>query len=165
MNRHAPLALASAFLAISGFVISLKLLQPASVSVYLGNARNSTLVTRIPGLYSFSDVLEIFLSTLVIGVSGTYILLSGTSEGSSPVGEIALSQRRSQWEEISKTLKDEEVKVYQAILDAGGVMNQGDIGEKVGLSKTTVSRVLDLLERRGLVEKRRRGMSNVILLK
>ncbi|MGP8125939.1 MAG: helix-turn-helix transcriptional regulator [Nitrososphaerales archaeon] len=102
---------------------------------------------------------------MVIGVSGTYILLSGTSEGSSPVGEIALSQRRSQWEEISKTLKDEEVKVYQAILDAGGVMNQGDIGEKVGLSKTTVSRVLDLLERRGLVEKRRRGMSNVILLK
>jgi len=159
------LALASAALVVSAVVIVLKLVQPASISIYLGNSGNSTLVTKVPGLYSTIDVLEIFIATLVAGVSGTFILLYRPAEPAAQVGEVVLSEKRAKWTEISKTLKDEEVRVYQAVLDAGGVMNQGDIAQKVGLSKTTVSRVLDLLERRGLVEKRRRGMSNVILLK
>jgi Sugar-specific transcriptional regulator TrmB len=159
------LALASAALVVSAVVIVLKLVQPASISIYLGNAGNSTLVTKVPGLYSAIDVFEIFLATLVAGVSGTFILLYTPAEPPAQVGEVVLGERRAKWAEISKTLKDEEVRVYQVVLDAGGIMNQGDIGRQVGLSKTTVSRVLDLLERRGLVEKRRRGMSNVILLK
>ena len=44
-------------------------------------------------------------------------------------------------------------------------MNQGDLVVQSGLSKATVSRTLDLLESKGLVEKRRRGMGNVVLLK
>lgn len=159
------LALASAALAVSAVVIVLKLVQPASISIYLGNSGNSTLVTKVPGLYSYIDVLEVFLATLVAGVSGTFILLDRPAEPAPQMGDVVLGERRAKWAETSKTLKDEEVRVYQAVLDAGGVMNQGDIGPKVGLSKTTVSRVLDLLERRDLVEKRRRGMSNVILLK
>jgi uncharacterized membrane protein len=159
------LALASAALVVSAVVIVLKLVQPASISIYLGNSGNSTLVTKVPGLYSTIDVLEIFISTLVAGVSGTFILLYRSAEPAARVGEVVLGERRTKWVEISKTLKDEEVRVYQAVLDSGGIMNQGDIAKQVGLSKTTVSRVLDLLERRGLVEKRRRGMSNVILLK
>ena len=165
MATGARLALASVALAVSALVIVLKLVQPASISIYLGNAGNSTLVTKVQGLYSSFDVLEIFLATLVAGVSGTFILLYKPSEPTAQVGEVVLSERRAKWAEISKTLKDEEVRVYQAVLDAGGIMNQGDIAQQVGLSKTTVSRVLDLLERRGLIEKRRRGMSNVILLK
>jgi DNA-binding transcriptional ArsR family regulator len=161
----ARLALASAALVVSAVVIVLKLVQPASISIYLGNAGNSTLVTKVPGLYSTIDVLEIFLATLVAGVCGTFILLDRPAEPTARVGEVVLSERKAKWMELSKTLKDEEVRVYQAVLDAGGIMNQGDIGKQVGLSKTTVSRVLDLLERRGLIEKRRRGMSNVILLK
>jgi hypothetical protein len=161
----ARLALASAALVVSAVVIVLKLVQPASISIYLGNAGNSTLVTKVPGLYSTIDVFEIFIATLVAGVSGSFILLYRPAEPAAPVGEVVLSERRAKWVEISKTLKEEEVRVYQAVLDSGGIMNQGDIAKQVGLSKTTVSRVLDLLERRGLVEKRRRGMSNVILLR
>jgi len=66
---------------------------------------------------------------------------------------------------ISKTLKDDERKVYEAILEAGGVINQSKLPEKTGLPKRSVSRALDLLESRGLVERRRRGMGSVILLK
>jgi uncharacterized membrane protein len=152
-------------LAVTAVVVVLKLVQPASISIYLGNSGNSTLVTKILGLYSATDVFEVFLSSLVAGASGTYILLHGESGGTPIAAELVLDERKSKWLETSKTLKDDEVKVYQAILDAGGVMNQGDIGKQIGLSKTTVSRVLDLLESRGLVEKRRRGMSNVILLR
>ncbi|MGI0080979.1 MAG: DUF7343 domain-containing protein [Nitrososphaerales archaeon] len=165
MDRRASLALASAILAISAFVISLKIIQPESLSVYVGSGGNSTLVTKIPGLYSFDDILEVFFPALVAGFSAAYLLIPRRNAKSLVLGDFLLNQKRNQWQEISKTLKEDEVKIYQAILDAGGLMNQGEIGDKVGLSKTTVSRTLDLLESRGLVEKRRRGMSNVILLK
>jgi len=165
MDRGAALGIASAALAVSVVVLVFKLVQPPSISIYLGNQANSTLVSKIPGLYSSIDAFEIFVSALAAGVSGTYILLSKEEKPAPSLGAGALDERKALWREVSKTLKDEEVRVYQAVLDSGGIMNQGDIAKQVGLSKTTVSRVLDLLERRGLVEKRRRGMSNVILLK
>ena len=40
----------------------------------------------------------------------------------------------------SKTLKDDERRVYEAILKAGGMINQSELPEKTGLSKTSVSR-------------------------
>ena len=62
-------------------------------------------------------------------------------------------------------LKDDERKIYKVILDADGIISQSEIAEKTGISKSNVSRVLDLLESKGLVERRRRGMGNIILLK
>ena len=62
-------------------------------------------------------------------------------------------------------MKDDEQKIYQAIIEAGGIIEQSELPEKTGLSKASVSRALDLLESRGLVEKRRRGMGNIVLLK
>ena len=99
-----------------------------------------------------------------------YILLSNKEEpapglGLAGLGAAALDERKALWQEVSRTLKNDEMKVYQTVLDAGGVINQGDLVAKSALSKTTVSRTLDLLESRGLVEKRRRGMGNVVLLK
>lgn len=146
-------------------VLVLKLVQPASISVYLGNAGNSTLVTKIPGLYATMDVLEIFTAALVAGTSGTFILLYRGASETPVAGEVVLNERKGKWLEVSKTLKDDEMKVYQEILNAGGLMNQGDLVAQSGLSKATVSRALDLLESKGLVEKRRRGMGNIILLK
>jgi len=107
----------------------------------------------------------IFFSALLAGVSATFILMSGSGAKAPSLGERVLNDHLARWQEVSKTLKDDEMKVYGAILDAGGLMNQGEMVEKTGLSKATVSRTLDLLESKGLVEKRRRGMGNVILLK
>ncbi len=164
MDRRAALGLASAALAISVVILVIKLIEAPSIGIYIGNQGNSTLVTKIPGLYSWTDVLEIFGSALVAGISGTYIVLSRETAVQS-LGTTVLNERRDHWLETSKTLKDDEVKVYQKILDAGGVLNQGELVAQSGLSKTTVSRTLDRLESKGLVEKRRRGMGNVILLK
>ena len=42
---------------------------------------------------------------------------------------------------------------------------QSDIVEKTGFPKVKVTRLLDRMEHRGLVERRRRGMSNIVLIK
>jgi uncharacterized membrane protein len=152
-------------LALSAFIVALKLLQPASLTVYIYSGNGTKTLTSIPGLYTYTDMLTVSLSMLLAGVSVSYLVFSTREVPEQSIGQTLLDERRTGWEALSKTLKEDEAKIYQAVLEAGGVMNQGDIVGKVGLSKTTVSRTLELLESRGLVEKRRRGMGNVILLK
>lgn len=159
------LALASSSLAVSAFILSLKLLQPATIGIYIGSGGNAILIGNAPGLYTFSDVIVVFVASLVAGASATVILLSKTSGASPPLSQTILNDRKAKWANLSTTLKGDETKVYQSILEAGGLMSQGELVEKTGLSKATVSRALDLLESKGLVEKRRRGMSNTIILK
>jgi uncharacterized membrane protein len=69
------------------------------------------------------------------------------------------------WKKTMSTLKGDEKGVYGLIASADGVMFQSNVVEKSGLSKVKVSRLLDKLEARGLLERRRRGMSNIVVLK
>ena len=159
------LALASLSLAVSAFILSLKLLQPATIGIYIGSGSNAILIGNAPGLYTFSDVIVVFVASLVAGASATVILLSRTGGIGRPLSETVLNDRKAKWANVSTTLKDDEIEVYQAVLEAGGLLSQRELVEKTGLSKATVSRALDLLESKSLVEKRRRGMSNMIFLK
>jgi uncharacterized membrane protein len=42
---------------------------------------------------------------------------------------------------------------------------QAELIEKTDFNKVKVSRILDKLEGKGLIERRRRGMTNLVLLK
>lgn len=165
MRQGAGFGIATALLVIGIVVAVLKLSQPASVDVNIYSTNGTAHVTSIPGLYTFQDMGTVSLSMLVAGLGAAFLLLPRTVPPEMPLGETLVDERRARWENLSKMLKEDEAKIYQAILDAGGVMNQGDIGGKTDLSKTTVSRSLDLLESKGLIEKRRRGMGNVVLLR
>ena len=59
----------------------------------------------------------------------------------------------------------EEKKIFEAIIDSGGSMLQSDLVSKTNLNKVKVTRTLDRLEGRNLIERRRRGMSNVVILR
>lgn len=61
-------------------------------------------------------------------------------------------------------LRGEDRKVFK-IVQEGGAAFQADLIEKTGFGKAKMSRVLDRLEGRGLVERKRRGMTNVVVLK
>ena len=67
--------------------------------------------------------------------------------------------------ENEKKLKGNEKALYQIIADSSGALFQSDIVEKSGFGKVKVTRILDKLEAKGLIERRRRGMTNMILLK
>ena len=87
------------------------------------------------------------------------------SELSEQTHPTPLEERKARWEAVIPSLKDDQQIIYQAVLDEDGMMAQSDIVEKTGLSKSNVSRTLDILESMGLVERRRRGMGNIIMLK
>ncbi len=65
----------------------------------------------------------------------------------------------------AKELGAEEGKVFELVMDSNGMIFQNELVEKLGISKVKVTRLLDKLEAKGMVERRRRGMTNVIIAK
>lgn len=65
--------------------------------------------------------------------------------------------------DLSK-LRKEDKQVFE-IIQQNQTIFQADLIEKLGLGKAKVSRILDRLENNGLIERKRRGMTNVVVLK
>ena len=145
----------------SVFILGLKLLNPTPIQIVIEG--QSVSINQLPGFFTLEDVIIVAIASIALGVSGTYLLLFDLVKRSA--GELVLEERKRRWEEIAKTLKEDERKVYQAVIEAGGIIEQSELPEKTGLSKVSVSRALDLLESKGLVERKRRGMRNIVLLK
>jgi len=62
-------------------------------------------------------------------------------------------------------LDKEEKVVVKAIELAEGTIFQSDLVEKSGFDKVKVTRILDRLEGKQIIERKRRGMTNVVILK
>jgi uncharacterized membrane protein len=70
------------------------------------------------------------------------------------------------WKKMLEMLTNEdERKIYKLIMDENGVIFQAQLVEKSNFSKGKVTLILDRLEARGLLERKRHGMSNVVMLK
>ncbi len=63
-----------------------------------------------------------------------------------------------------KDLKPEEKQALKLIQE-NKVIFQADLIEKTGFGKVKITRIIDRLEGKGFVERKRRGMNNVIVLK
>ena len=61
-------------------------------------------------------------------------------------------------------LRKEDKQAFAIIQDSKTIF-QADLIEKLSFGKAKMSRVLDRLENKGLVERKRRGMTNVVVLK
>ncbi len=66
---------------------------------------------------------------------------------------------------VLKTLHGDERLVLEKVIEAEGSIFQSDLVDKSGLGKVKVSRILDKLEGKGMIETKTRGMTNVVLLK
>lgn len=72
---------------------------------------------------------------------------------------------KENYQETMKSLSSEEKMVLEKIIEAQGAIFQSDLVEQTEFSKVKVSRILDKLEGQGLLERKRRGMTNVVILK
>jgi len=66
--------------------------------------------------------------------------------------------------DYSKLAKEEKTLI-KIIESENGTIFQSNLVEKSGFSKVKVSRILDKLEARQLLERKRRGMTNVVVLR
>lgn len=174
-------ALAAGVLVTATAVLVAQFLSSPSVTATAGE--RSVRLTGIGRCFGARDVALVASAACAVGVSGTVLLYrpaASTAETGGATAPVAvdgstdtaasrsaddlLDARRREWDDTADRLADNEAKVYQVVLDADGVVAQSDIVDRTDLSKATVSRTLDSLETRGLVERRRRGMGNTVLL-
>lgn len=63
------------------------------------------------------------------------------------------------------SLDGEEQKVYGIVKSKEGSSYQSDLIKETGFSKVKMTRILDRLESKGILERKRRGMTNIAVLK
>lgn len=97
--------------------------------------------------------------SVIIGLIGAYLIINDLRSAK------FRSQSAEEFHKVASVLKGDEKNLYDLVASSDGVMFQSDLVEKSGLQKVKVSRVLDRLEAQGFLERRRRGMSNVVILK
>jgi uncharacterized membrane protein len=62
-------------------------------------------------------------------------------------------------------LDDEEKRIYEIVKSSNGSAYQTDLIKETGFSKVKITRILDKLEAKDILERKRRGMTNIIVLK
>lgn len=162
---------AGAVLVLSTLVLVVQFRTPSPVVVATGGA--SADVAEVGSYFTYWDVGVVAVAACLLGASATALLLDAPEgarremdrDAESIDGDDLLAARRRERESIVEDLADAERAVYEAVLDADGVRPQSEIVEETDLSKASVSRALDGLESKGLVERKRRGMGNVVVLR
>ena len=96
------------------------------------------------------------IAFLVLGI-GAYLLF---------MPKQLIENVRKQFKPVDLTkLKDDEKKIYEIAKGKGGSVFQTDLIKETGFSKVKITRILDRLENDDVVERKRRGMTNIIVLK
>jgi len=72
---------------------------------------------------------------------------------------------KDNYKKIIKNLSKDEKLVFENVINSEGTIFQSDLTEKTGLNKVKITRILDRLEGKGLIERKRRGMTNIVILK
>jgi uncharacterized membrane protein len=99
------------------------------------------------------------IAILVLVIIGLFLILK-----TKWVEKESIENEKKLKEQVS-LLDGDEKKIYEIIFNSEGVIFQSDLVEESELPKAKVSRILDKLEGRGLVERKRRGLGNIVLLR
>lgn len=73
--------------------------------------------------------------------------------------------KAERWRRTRENLPGDDRALFDAVAAAGGQVLQSDLVQNLGMSKAKVTRVLNRLEANGLLERRREGMGNRVVLK
>jgi len=108
-------------------------------------------------IFYVTTAIAIFLVAL-----GTYlILMKGGPHTTKKIESVIEKKPIAETGKLSPELR----QIYDVIIQSNGAILQGEIVSKSGMDKVKVSRLLDKLEMLGMIERRRHGMSNLVVVK
>lgn len=102
-----------------------------------------------------------------LGIAGILLIVSVVLIFSKPKEKVIvkkIKERKVQKNVDLSGFRREEKEVYNLVKENGAIF-QADLIEKTGFSKARMTRIVDKLEGNSLVERKRRGMTNVVVLK
>ncbi|ADQ69065.1 MarR family transcriptional regulator [Halogeometricum borinquense DSM 11551] len=184
-NTH---LVAAVLFVASVLVLAMQLITPSPIMVSMGDS--SAQATQLGEYFTYSDVAVVVVAAVLCGASGTYLVLHDRAQqlvqpkhdrpdarsqpavngGVEPSNGVSDSDsgtwesHHERWEATAERLQNNEEVVYTALIEADGELPQRKLVEETDLSKATVSRTLDKLEHRELVERERVGIGNTVRL-
>lgn len=156
-------------LLVSTFVIVVELLAPANVNLVL-DGQGQVVIRSVPHIYSLSNIILVTVAALTAGTSGSYLLLPHRTIYAPEIRSNAMQapseEKLASWQSARARLQDHDGgRIMELLIMKGGSAPQGELIAESGFSKSKVSVLLNDLENKGLLERKRKGMSNVVSLK
>jgi len=117
-----------------------------------------------PTCEMYTDVnVQTWISLSIVGIVfilGLFIMLTKPKE------KIIIKKVKEKKKKLDLSGFDkDERKVIELLQEESGGMFQASLMEKMGMGKVKTTRLLDKLEAKQLIERKRRGMNNIIILK
>jgi len=176
-SKTVSIFMAGLFIA-SIFITGIKLITPTPINIVVEGS--DAVVSQMPGFYTLADMVIVTVSALLLGISAIYLLfvdvkpvLEKKPERVSSVKNAANSSHdkkqipgimdQNKIEELLGVLKGSEPKIIKTLLDFGE-MNQAELVARTGIPRSSLSRILADLEKRGLVIRYGFGTSKMIKL-
>jgi uncharacterized membrane protein len=161
MRMSEKKAFMAVLFAISAFVLVGKLIIPTPIQIVI-EGKEPIVVGQI---FSFTqiDVIIIATSALFLGISSFYLLFSDLIEAPK-VLPITKKAPKLDVNFALRLLEGDKRKVFKEIVESGGEILQKDLVLQTGFPKAKITRILDDLERKGLIIRKRYGLTNKILI-
>ena len=158
-------------LAVSCFILANTLTRSQPINIVVGGEIITTIYT--PVLYQKTEVAVIIVSSFAAGVSAFYLYKEAKEPMrlDKPVTEQPLlSEPRRDLRSLAtvsttlKVLSGPKRRIFDVINEKGGEVLQKDLYLETGYSKAKISRTLQELEARNVIEKRQYGNTKKIVL-
>jgi len=121
------------------------------------------------GTINFQTQVGAGIMALVILVGLYFIFFVKDKKEYTPQNPIAQIMpkkiTKEQYSTVLSKMQADEKKVFELVLEKNGSIYQSELVEKTLFGKVKMTRVLDKLESQGLVERKRRGMTNIVTVK
>ncbi|MFZ3060333.1 MAG: MarR family transcriptional regulator [Candidatus Methanoperedens sp.] len=182
-RKTGTLVLAGAVLVVAGVIVTSMLLatKPSIIQINDGTFK----ILELPYTYTRNDAYVLVIGSTIAGVMLSYILTTLLATGKSEVKSMIMEEKSVEipapgtdtataMEHVNDSLKlieavltaleGDEKKLVKEVADHGGEMLQNELVLSLNFSKAKVSRMLNDLEKRGMVVKKHYGLTNKVAL-
>lgn len=164
---------AAATLALSCFVIANTVTRSQPISIVIEG--ETVLAVHTPVVYQQTEVIAIMISSFTAGVSAIHLYLEASKKPLAEPARQALAEEHrveppQKLKDLNtvttalRVLRGPRRKILKIIVDKEGEALQKDLYLETGFSKAKISRTLDELEARNLIQRKRYGNTKKIVL-
>ena len=163
MRTNSKIAIMAILFAVSAFTLVGKVLMPTPIQIIIPG--EEPIVVGQIFKYTQFDVAIISVSTVILAVSGFYLLFVNSIETRNALPTVEKKDTSELDVKFAlRLLEGDKRRVFSEIVEAGGEILQSDLPTQTRFSKAKITRILDYLERKGLIIRKSYGMTNKVII-
>lgn len=151
---------------VGGLIIGIAVIM--TIIVFIFNSAMKTIVstscTQGPTCPMWGTIAT--QTWLSLSITGIVLLIGIAIMFTKPKEKIIVKTIKEKKKKINlEGLEKNEKEVIEILQKENGAIFQNTLMEKIGIGKVGITRLLDKLEAKQLIERKRRGMNNIVVLK